>query len=466
MPAYANRLLLSVIALCATLSLVACDLFSSNLTRSKAEAQLKEKVNKDKVEELVIGDSGGQLRFRCQSRQCQEPFLENRADNNAPILVKLRDAGFITIEKKIWNERLPGYFGDHLVAYSVQPTAKMSKYAKITVKPEECSVLCLDRSNKTILIIKLADLELITVTGLTEPSDAMGEKVVQAEYVAKYAPTPVSGLFLGSTDLAESRRAVFVKFDDGWRLSWNEPKIPSFEERSVNTPPPAPLPISAEQPKAPLERSTAAHNLPDTSVAAPRTLTREPQIVATGDKAVDIIRPGESRDNWTLAKNGEIKFGQQLVGKAMDPLAAQLRISQGSHNGMFRYTVLFDADKGSMEGFVWRKEANGILAKIPGPGNSDTIYWSPDGGYAIVTDGGEIQDNAYVVDLANGKVAKRQVGAPFKEGDCEVKALYGQPARWIGNSSFQLAVKIDKNAYESKCASVNARVMSVEVSLN
>lgn len=197
-----------------------------------------------------------------------------------------------------------------------------------------------------------------------------------------------------------------------------------------------------------------------------KNMTRTPVITAVGDKATERIGSGESRDNWTLDKTGTITFEHQAVAKAGDPLAAELRISKGSQNGALRYAILVDADTGPMEGFVWRKDAKSVLARISARGISDTVFWSPDGAYAIVTDAGEVQDHVYVVNLKDGRVTKQQVGAPFKVGDCEIKYLYGQPASWVGNSSFQVAVKIEKNGEESNCSNVKPRSMNVEVPLN
>lgn len=135
-------------------------------------------------------------------------------------------------------------------------------------------------------------------------------------------------------------------------------------------------------------------------------------------------------------------------------------------SGTLRYAILVDTDRGPIEGFIWRQDAKGILARIPARGISDSIYWSPDGAHAIVTDGGEIQEWVYVVDLKDGRVNKQQVGKAFKIGDCEVQRLYGQPASWVGNSALQLTVKMEKNDRESSCRNAKAYLNEVEVPLN
>ena len=195
-----------------------------------------------------------------------------------------------------------------------------------------------------------------------------------------------------------------------------------------------------------------------------KSVTRAPVTTAIGDVAKEKIGPGESRHNWSLDRNGTVSFKQQIVTKVGYP--AQLYISKGSQNGTLRYTILVDPDKGAMEGYVWRKDAKGILARIPGPGISNTIFWSPAGTYAVLTDAGEVEQRVYVVNLKDGRLTTQQIGAPFKSGDCEVPQLSGQPASWVGNSSFQVTVRIEKNVYESKCSNVKPRSMNVKVPLN
>ncbi len=309
----------------------------------------------------------------------------------------------------------PGY---DVSVYDVEWTSKGQPYI-------------LQKGGKTHYVLSV--VEGVEVTGIAKES----ETTALVTFVATLAPSPFVTAFNFQTEYVGKKNAAltFRRFDDGWRLQIGAGSLESSQA------------IPTTQPLPPA-----------------KNMTRTPVIPAVGDKATERIGAGESRDNWSLTKTGELTFEQQPVAKAGDPPAAELRISKGSGNGALRYAILADRDKGPMEGFIWGKGGKGVLARLPGPGISDTVYWSPDGAYAIVTDAGEVQDEVHVVNLNNGQVTKRKVGASVT--DCEMKVLYGQPTSWLGNSSFQVTVGIEKNPYESKCSNVKPRSITADVSLN
>ena len=66
-----------------------------------------------------------------------------------------------------------------------------------------------------------AVFDKILVVGLTEPSDMMGQKVIKADYIAEYKLTPLGRVYLSdnSEELKKTNSAIFVLYDDGWRLA-------------------------------------------------------------------------------------------------------------------------------------------------------------------------------------------------------------------------------------------------------
>lgn len=183
------------------------------------------------------------------------------------------------------------------------------------------------------------------------------------------------------------------------------------------------------------------------------------------DKAVEIIKPGESRYSWALDTNGSVTFEGQVITTAGDPPSAELRFSKGSPNEAFRYAILVDTDKGALQGFVWRQNTKAIVARIQIPGTllSDTIFWSGNETRAIVIDAGEVQENIHIINLQTGRVTKHGVGQ-YRKDNCEIQWLYGQPAKWVGESVFRLNVKIEKNPWEDgPCRAVKPRSIEIDV---
>lgn len=183
------------------------------------------------------------------------------------------------------------------------------------------------------------------------------------------------------------------------------------------------------------------------------------------DKAVEAIKPGESRYGWTLGNNGVVTFEGQAIATAGDPPSAELRFSKGSPNEAFRYVILVDTDKGPLQGFVWRQNTKAIVAQIQIPGKllSDSIFWSGNETRAVIMDSGEVQENIYIFNLQTGRVIKHEI-KQFRKDNCEIQWLYGQPAKWVGESVFRLNVKIEKNPWEDgPCRAVKPRSIEVDV---
>lgn len=193
---------------------------------------------------------------------------------------------------------------------------------------------------------------------------------------------------------------------------------------------------------------------------------------AIRDKTTLKIGIDNSLDNWTLDKNGTVYFGQQIVHAGNGSPAVDLYLTQKRGNDGTRYAVLVDTDSGPYEGYIWRSGAQTILAKITVPRLiSEEIFWSPDGKYAIVTDGGRGENaldhtQIYIINLQSGLVTVRQIG-PFKRVKCEQQLLEGQPGWWVGDTAFRITVKIqeDEMVGSPECSNVKTRTKTVDVKL-
>lgn len=65
-----------------------------------------------------------------------------------------------------------------------------------------------------------ATVNSVEVNGISKPSDLLGRKVCTATYTASYKPTPFGeALIEDKNKLSRSGQAVFVLYDDGWRLN-------------------------------------------------------------------------------------------------------------------------------------------------------------------------------------------------------------------------------------------------------
>ncbi|MCI0556885.1 MAG: hypothetical protein MN733_00180 [Nitrososphaera sp.] len=68
--------------------------------------------------------------------------------------------------------------------------------------------------------VKLADRHLIEVTGVTKPSDMLGQIVSNVQFTYKLVTTPFGKIYLAATgnDKTLTGSATFALYDDGWRL--------------------------------------------------------------------------------------------------------------------------------------------------------------------------------------------------------------------------------------------------------
>jgi hypothetical protein len=66
--------------------------------------------------------------------------------------------------------------------------------------------------------VVLAEVDKVEVTGISKPSDAMGQKVCEAGYTVRYKPTPFGEVFMRPDQLVQHDSMLFVHYDDGWRI--------------------------------------------------------------------------------------------------------------------------------------------------------------------------------------------------------------------------------------------------------
>lgn len=71
-----------------------------------------------------------------------------------------------------------------------------------------------------------------------------------------------------------------------------------------------------------------------------------------------------------------------------------------------------------------------------------------------------------VVETPHRPVTPREIGVPYKVGNCEVQWLYNQPASWVGEAFFRAGIKIEKNPSEVNCPDIKARSMSVDIPIS
>jgi hypothetical protein len=69
------------------------------------------------------------------------------------------------------------------------------------------------------LLVAVAEVDSIYVTGVSRPSELFGKTICEAHYNVHYKPTPFGEVLLGPEDpLIENLTRGFELYDDGWRM--------------------------------------------------------------------------------------------------------------------------------------------------------------------------------------------------------------------------------------------------------
>lgn len=63
-------------------------------------------------------------------------------------------------------------------------------------------------------------IDSVKVNGISKPADSNGQKICTVSYSATYKATPFGEvLFKNNNELVKSGNAIFVLYDDGWRIA-------------------------------------------------------------------------------------------------------------------------------------------------------------------------------------------------------------------------------------------------------
>lgn len=71
-----------------------------------------------------------------------------------------------------------------------------------------------ENKNDNFFTDLFGDVASIEITGLTEPTESGGGKIIFANFTAKYKTTPTGKV----TDKEQKAKAMFTLYDDGWRI--------------------------------------------------------------------------------------------------------------------------------------------------------------------------------------------------------------------------------------------------------
>lgn len=184
------------------------------------------------------------------------------------------------------------------------------------------------------------------------------------------------------------------------------------------------------------------------------------------DMAQEILRPGESRNEWRFVKSGQATFRGKRVGKATPSRGGgitELRLSKGSRTETFRYLLWWGVETGSVQSLIWNNSTQSITAtfpELPDHQQWEGVFWSPGDKYAVVPKAGELQEGIYVAELGSGRVQYRKAVAPGLK-PCEMQALDGQAASWKGPSMFRLTVELVENPWYEGGAKCKAKPRTI-----
>lgn len=171
----------------------------SSFSRSAAKKMIVEKV--EPMTRLgLIGQI--ELKYSAADLLPEEGVVPPRAKagREKEISEGLINVAFVRRE---WTAKIGDEILGYRYVYEIRPTEKGAKY--------------LDGRSGAI---RLADREVIEVTGLTKPADLFGRNVSRATFTYKLIPTPFGKIYLdvAEQDKTSTGTAMFVLYDDGWRL--------------------------------------------------------------------------------------------------------------------------------------------------------------------------------------------------------------------------------------------------------
>lgn len=193
------------------------------LSRGEAKKAIEEKLNKAKEFPTVSFDTG--------NRFFTPPTEPYALDSVCPLLVKTAEplrGGFLPRNNPSgpWTDweaaRVAGFLVMHGKMFSYRdlgtPRTAIECTIQLTDKTKDYVVTEKDFWRGTIF--KAVEGVEVTVTGITNPASEGEQTVSEVEYSTTYKMNPLGQALAGSKEAQEerTRRAIFQRFDDGWRM--------------------------------------------------------------------------------------------------------------------------------------------------------------------------------------------------------------------------------------------------------
>jgi len=154
---------------------------------------------------LLLGDGQGHVIVRCAGASCNDgSALLGSLPPDEVTLLRNKLIEFREV-RRIQDRIVPS---QAVIYYQLRVAASARDYLV-----REYSGFGYNKSE-----VKIADVDSIEVTGVTPPADMQGMRVSLAMFTIKYKPNLVGQALAATERFAQSGRAKFVLFDDGWRL--------------------------------------------------------------------------------------------------------------------------------------------------------------------------------------------------------------------------------------------------------
>jgi hypothetical protein len=165
---------------------------SNDLSRSNASAMIKSTAEPKTL---------SWIRCQTDSRTCYVGnMLYHLSEKDKEDFSRLENDGFITMktEMKIGAAKVRLNLTDKAIPYVVSRKSIVDGiYTRIIT----------------------GAINSVEVTGISKQSDMLGHKICTATYIVNYKLTPFGDILAkDETKLSEQRQAMFVLYDDGWRI--------------------------------------------------------------------------------------------------------------------------------------------------------------------------------------------------------------------------------------------------------
>jgi hypothetical protein len=213
------------IGICLLLSFVVAGC-GNDLSRSQAEEAIKKTVGKRPItKEMSLGNDNRVIRYTYYSK---ENYVQEHQQNSlGKKLVEDSNRYLALSEKGLLTYKAVATFHDDAAERMPNPSSlfyydeyvlELTPKAKPYVIKEWVSRGFVKGLRTSDVKVLLAEVDKVEVTGISKPSDAMGQKICQASYTVRYKPTPFGEVFMRPEQLVQHGSMFFVLYDDGWRI--------------------------------------------------------------------------------------------------------------------------------------------------------------------------------------------------------------------------------------------------------